>query len=206
MNPHLRFHSPFWPWGKNSDYKSDKHQIFAMNVKKKMISVWLLSFSECCVLKNKQTKKPTKNMWLVCILPHSPAEIKMLHYICTRPSFKLTTFIQWQGFINWSVIWIHSRWKIEVILFLPLGGTGLPIWNQHDRRKHNHLPAISIYMSCSTGVLLLEWEEHFPPTELKFNHQTATLQQNDAIHGMQHVWHYRTCSCTYQATRIDLFF
>lgn len=40
--------------------------------------------------------------------------------------------------------------------------------------KHNHLPAIYIYMSNSTGVpslrvkLLESLEEHFPPTELEY--------------------------------------
>lgn len=60
----------------------------------------------------------------------------------------------------------------------PLGGTGL-LKLEQDRllrngaEERNHLPAIYIYMSNSTGVPSLSVkqlesrEEHFPPTELE---------------------------------------
>lgn len=170
--------------------------------------------SDLMLLKILSVYHSSQKMWLLCILiPHSPAEIQIRHYISTGPSFKLTAFIQWQWFINWALIfWIHSRWKIEVILFLPRGGTSLPIWKQLDRERRNHLPAIFIYMSYSRGLLLLESEEHFPLTELKFNHQTTTLQQNDAIHRTSgtitqgfHKLYLLLCSCTYKWPRLSFF-
>lgn len=100
--------------------------------------------------------------------------------------------------------------KNRSYLILPQGGTSLPIWKQLDIEKHNHLPAISIYMSYSTGLLLLEWEEHFPPTEI----QPSDSHSSAKWCNTQYVWHYHTgVSPTVHATmflhievtRIDLF-
>lgn len=63
-------------------------------------------------------------------------------------------------------------------------------------------------MSYSRGALLLESEEHFPVIELKFNHQTAVLQLNDAIHsgsGMITLTVHATVFLHTFVTRIDLF-